>query len=96
MKPKKVITIIIFIIVVFLFSGQWAYKKGYEKGLHQETIYLPEELIICKKQEGKLYVSSGWGASPVTDFGNWANIKCVKSYTEGNKEITETLFDYNF
>ena len=96
MKTKKITTIVIFVIVAFLLNGQWAYNRGYKKGLHQETIYFSEELVICEKQKGKLYVSSTWGISPVSDFGNWANIKCVKSYTEGDKEITETLFNYEF
>ena len=91
----KIITIIILIIISFAVNGQWAYNKGYNKGNNTRIISFSAEKENCKVWGGELYLAVRWNNYPLSDKENWAKMKCVKSYTQDNKEITETLFNYN-
>lgn len=45
----------------------------------------------CKDWGGEFYFDTEWYIYPSTNY-----LKCLKTYTEGSKKITETLFDYEF
>lgn len=62
----------------------------------EKEISILKEQKECKEWGGEFYFDDG------KNYG-WRNpeeakmeFSCTKTYTEGNKEITETLFDYKF
>ena len=86
----------------FFWAGHYlGNKRGFDQGISFATtepkiISALEEKKKCDKWNGDFYFDSRWEIYPLNEEGNYGKIKCNKTYTEGNKEITETLFDYQF
>lgn len=97
----KKTTIVLVLLLILLGFYKLGYDSGYEEGIITRPVvsikYISalEEAKRCDEWGGKFYLSSRWGIYPISDKGNWATLKCTKTYTEGNKEINEKLFDYS-
>jgi len=64
------------------------------------TIFIAEEYERCKELRGVFFANVGFPQFFVNALNqmesNYGTMSCTKTYTEGNKEITETLFTYTF
>ena len=78
------ISIIIFIVFVALVG----YFLGSKKiNTVTRTIEIMVEAENCKAWNGEMQIHRGF---------NGVRISCEKDYTDGNKQINETLFEYFF
>lgn len=88
MKPTiLIIAVVATIVLSFLAGWYWTEIK---------SVSLIQEKQRCKNKWNGDFRLDYYNEFPDLKIQGWGNMKCTKTYTEGNKEITETLFDYDF
>ena len=80
------------VVEKILFNKEYRYCEVEVK--EKKLVFILEEEQRCKKWRGELFARGKIDDDSRID--DELIIKCTKSYTQDNKEITETLFDYKF